>query len=92
MSDDDSPDWLRVERDLRWCLLDGRGVEGRDVLFAAAGMKDAARGRAALHNGFVMSIRDEDAVRNFLACERHDPERLLDIARGIVGLPPASPA
>ena len=92
MSDDGSADWLRVERDLRWCLLDGRGVGGRDVLFAAAQMKDSSRRRAALHNGFVMSMRDEDAVLNFVACEGHDAERLPDIARGIVGLPPVSPA
>jgi hypothetical protein len=84
--DDPAPDWLRAEQDLRWCLVDGRGVDGRDVLFEALQMKDPARRRAALHNGFVMSTRDEERVRNFLACEREDALRLYNIGRAIVGL------
>ncbi|NNM72972.1 hypothetical protein [Enterovirga aerilata] len=83
-------DWARAEQDLRWCLLDGRGVEGRDVLFDAVQMKDPARRRAALHNGFMMSRRDEESTSNFVACEREDAIQLFNIARRIVGLAPVS--
>jgi hypothetical protein len=92
MDDEDearAPDWEQVERDLHWCLIEGRGVEGRDVLFEAVQMTEAGRRRAALHNGFVMSIRDEERVANFVLCERQDAPRLAGLARGIVGLPPA---
>ena len=86
--DDAAPDWARLEGDLRWCLVAGRGVDGRDMLFEAVQMTDPGRRRSALHNGFIMSVRDEDSVANFVLCERQDPARLADIARGIVGLPP----
>jgi hypothetical protein len=91
MDDDEhevAPDWDQLEQDLRWCLVEGRGVDGRDVLFDAVQMTDAVRQRAALHNGFVMSVRDEDRVANFARCERQDPPRLAEIARRIVGLGP----
>ena len=82
------PDWDRVEKDLRWCLVEGRGVDGRDVLFEALQMKDPARARSSLHNGFVMSFRDEDNVANFVACQREDGARLVNLGRSIIGLPP----
>lgn len=85
-----APDWARVEGDLRWCLIEGRGADGRDVMFEALQMKDGARARAALHNGFMMCRRDEDSTANFLACERSDPARLRIVARGVIGLPPLS--
>jgi hypothetical protein len=92
MSQDDdadpATDWSRVEADLRWCLVEGRGVDGRDVLFESLQMRDEDRRRAAFHNGFVMSHRDEDAVQNFVRCEREDFGRLLDLGRRIIGLPP----
>lgn len=87
--DERSGDWARAEEDLRRCLLDGRGDEGRDVLFEALQMKDAERRRAALRNGFVMSCRDEEGVANFLRCEREDPSRLRAIGRRIIALPEA---
>lgn len=82
-------DWERVERDLRWCLIEGRGVEGRDVLFDALQMKDPARRRAALAHGAAMSLRDEAALANWLACARADPARLENLGRALIGLPPA---
>ena len=93
MDDDEhdvAPDWDQLEQDLRWCLIDGRGVDGRDVLFEAVQMTDPVRRRAALRNGFVMSVRDEDSVANFVRCERADAPRLAEIARLIVGLGPRS--
>jgi hypothetical protein len=86
--DHEAPNWEQLERDLRWCLIEGRGVDGRDVLFEAVQMTDPVRRRVALHNGFVMSVRDEDSVANFVLCERGDSPRLAEIARSIVGLGP----
>jgi hypothetical protein len=81
-------DWERAERDLRWCLIEGRGVDGRDVLFEALQMKDPARRRVALGHGAAMSLRDEAALANWLACARADPARLENLGRAIIGLSP----
>ena len=81
-------DWDRVKEDLGWCLVGGKGVDGRDVMFEALQMKDAARARSALHNGFLMSRRDDDSVANFLDCGREDHARLFNLARSLIGLRP----
>lgn len=84
------PDWERARQDLLWCLVEGRGVDGRGVMFDALQMKDIGRARAALHNGFMMSRRDEESTANFSACAREDFGRLFDLARSLIGLPPAA--
>jgi hypothetical protein len=82
------PDWDRVEKDLRWCLLEGRSVDGRDVLFDSLQMTDPVRARSGLHNGFVMSFREDENVANFVACQKEDGARLLNLGRSIIGLKP----
>ncbi|MDB5511576.1 MAG: hypothetical protein JWR08_1059 [Enterovirga sp.] len=82
------PDWSQVETDLRWCLVDGRAVDGREVLWAALQMKDFARARPNFHNGVVMSIRDDGKLDNFKACQQEDALRLFNLGRAIVGLKP----
>lgn len=84
-------DWERVKQDLGWCLVEGRGVEGRDVMFEALQMKDMARARSALGNGFLMSQRDDESVANFLECGREDHARLFNLARSLIGLRPLPP-
>ena len=81
-------DWSRVETDLEWCLVRGGiRVEGRAVLYQALAMTDPAAARRGLRNGFLMSIRDEDGLANFAACEREDGPRLFNLARHVIGLP-----
>jgi hypothetical protein len=81
-------DWDRVKQDLGWCLVEGRGVDGRDVMFEALQMKDAARARSALQNGFLMSQRDDESVAIYLDCAREDHARLFNLARSLIGLRP----
>ena len=82
------PDWDRVKGDLGWCLIEGRNVEGRDVMFEALQIREAGRARSAFHNGFLMSQRDDDSVENFVACGREDFPRLFDLGRSLIGLKP----
>lgn len=85
-------DWVQVETDLRWCLLDGRGVDGREVMWASLQMKDLDRARPNFHNGVMMSLRDDGKLGNFRACQQEDPLRLFNLGRTIVGLEPVAPA
>ena len=81
-------DWERAEEDLRWALKTGKGVDGREVLFEALSMSDMERARRALHNGFMMSFRDDGPTGNFVACEEEDGLRLYNLARTLVGAKP----
>ena len=83
-------DWDRVEADLRWCLVEGRGVDGKSILVDALQMRDVDRGRENMRRGFGIAKRDEEAVANFLACEREDGPRLFDLGRKVLGLRPAA--
>lgn len=84
----DAGDWDRVEKDLRWCLVDGRGVEGKTVIFESLLMTDVERGSANLRSGFMMSFRDDEAIRNFATCRREDELRLFNTGRAILGMRP----
>ena len=83
-------DWARAEADLRWCLIEGRGVDGKDIMVDALQMRDTERGQENLRRGFGIAKRDEDAVANFLACEREDGPRLFDLGRIVLGLKPVA--
>ncbi len=83
-------DWDRAEADLRWCLVDGRGVDGKDILLESLLMRDTERGLENLRRGFAIAKRDEGAVANFLACEGADSLRLFDLGRKVIGLKPVA--
>jgi hypothetical protein len=79
-------EWIRVEADMRWCLVDGHGVQGRGEMIRNLQAGDSNR-IGGVENGF-RDCQNSGGVRsNFKSCKDENQGRLYNVGRHILGLP-----